>query len=135
MLRRNAPMSSASFSQFQTRLGRTRDGRNARRIGINPVFPIRGNAPFQQQLFRKEALAALQRRDDALICYPLPGLNDLYKQISSLGIPLVFIGDRPIDVENESCVMWDAGAAAAAAVQHLVIRGESESVFWVWITR
>jgi LacI family transcriptional regulator len=84
---------------------------------------------FSQQLFRKEALAALQRRDDALICYPLPGLNDLYKQISSLGIPLVFIGDRPIDVENESCVMWDAGAAAAAAVQHLVDQGRKRIGF------
>ena len=75
---------------------------------------------FSTQLFRKEVLAALQRRDDALICYPLPGMNDLYRQIHSLGIPLVFLGDRPSDVDDESWVIWDAGAAAATAVQHLV---------------
>jgi LacI family transcriptional regulator len=78
---------------------------------------------FSTDLFLKEAQAAMQRRDDALICYPLPGMNSLYKQIRSLGIPLVFIGDRPIDAEEEHCVIWDAGAAAATAVQHLIDQG------------
>jgi LacI family transcriptional regulator len=84
---------------------------------------------FSPELFRKEALAALQRRDDALICYPLPGMSDLYRQVRSLGIPLVFIGDRPSDVDDESGVIWDAGAAAATAVQHLVDQGRTRIGF------
>jgi LacI family transcriptional regulator len=84
---------------------------------------------FSPELFRKEAMAALQRRDDALICYPLPGMSDLYRQVRGLGIPLVFLGDRPTDVEDESWVIWDAGAAAATAVQHLVDQGRTRVAF------
>lgn len=89
----------------------------------SPYSPFVAIHRFDPALFRKEALSAVQRRDDALICYPLPGMNDVYEQITAMGIPLVFIGDRPLDVDQASWVIWDAGAAAAAAVKHLVDLG------------
>ena len=98
-------------------------------LGATRYSPFVATHRFSPDLFRKEVLAALQRRDDALICYPLAGMNDLYRQIRGLGIPLVFIGDRPVDVEDENCVIWDAGAAAAAAVQHLVDQGHKRIGF------
>ena len=78
---------------------------------------------FSPELFRKEMLAAVQRRDDALICYPIPGMSDLYASVQSMGIPLLFIGDRPVESADANWVIWDAGAAAATAVRHLVARG------------
>ena len=84
---------------------------------------------FDPALFRREALAALQRRDDAIICYPLPGMNSLYSQIRSMGMPLVFIGDRPLDVKDQSSVIWDAGAAAGTAVRQLIHLGRKRIGF------
>ena len=75
---------------------------------------------FSPDLFRKEVLAAVTRRDEALICFPLPGMAALYEQVRSVGIPLLFIGDRPLEEVGASWAIWDAAAAAEAAVRHLV---------------
>ena len=89
----------------------------------SPCSPFVAIHRFKPERFRKEALAAVQRRDDALICYPVPGMNDVYEQVAAMGIPLVFIFDRPADFEHASWVIWDAASAARNAVRHLVQQG------------
>ena len=89
-------------------------------FGRTPVAPFVAIHRFSPDLFRKEALSALQRRDDAIICYPMPGMEDVFEQIRAIGIPLIFIGDRPVDYVEANWVVWDSGEAAAVAVRHLV---------------
>ena len=89
-------------------------------FGRTPVAPFVAIHRFSPELFRKEVLAAVQRRVDALICYPLPGMGEVFDQVRAIGIPLIFIGDRPTDYVEANWVVWDSGAAAEVAVQHLV---------------
>ncbi|MGN6507427.1 MAG: LacI family DNA-binding transcriptional regulator [Tepidisphaeraceae bacterium] len=98
-------------------------------LGHTPYSPFVAIHRFRPELFRKEVLSALQRRDDAIICYPLPEMNDVFDQVRAIGIPLVFIGDRPLDYTHASWVVWDAGAAASAAVRHLVSVGRKRIGF------
>ena len=77
---------------------------------------------------RKELMAALQRRDEAVIVQPLPGQEDVYQQLMAVGIPLVFLGDRPPLTASApalpaSFAGWDSAAAARTAVRLLVERG------------
>ncbi len=74
---------------------------------------------------RKELMAALQRRDEAVIVQPLPGQEDLYHHLLSVGIPLVFLGDRPPETPGApalpaSFAGWDSAAATRTAVRHLI---------------
>ena len=99
-------------------------------VGMMDVFERTNYTPFvaihrfNRDLFRKELLAAVERRDEALICFPLPGMADLYAQIHSMVVPLVFLSDYPLDRHDDaSWVVWDAAAAVSAAVQHLVAIG------------
>ena len=88
-----------------------------------PISPFVAIHRFSPELFRKEALAALQRRDDAIVCYPVPGMEDVFDQIRAIGIPLIFIGDRPVHYEHANWVVWDSGEAAKVAVRHLIDQG------------
>jgi LacI family transcriptional regulator len=72
---------------------------------------------------RKELMAAMQRRDEAVIVQPLPGQEELYRHVLSVGIPLVFLGDRPTTDLPTSFAGWDSAAAARTAVRHLIERG------------
>jgi LacI family transcriptional regulator len=72
---------------------------------------------------RKELLAALQRRDEAVIVQPLPGQEDTYRQLMGAGIPVVFLGDHPPEDIGASFAGWDSAPAARTAVRHLVERG------------
>jgi len=77
---------------------------------------------------RKELMAALQRRDEAVIVQPLPGQEEVYQQFMAVGIPLVFLGDRPPITPTStplaaSFAGWDSAAATRTAVRHLIDRG------------
>jgi LacI family transcriptional regulator len=98
-------------------------------LGETRYSPFVATHQFKPELFRKEVHAAMQRRDDALICYPLPGMNDLFENVRAAGIPLIFIGDRPGDLDKGNWAIWDAAAAAAAAVDHLVEQGRQRIAF------
>jgi LacI family transcriptional regulator len=97
--------------------------------GLLEVFDPRGYCPFvaahrfEVERYRRELTAALQRRDEGVICHPLPGHEDLYREFARVGMPLVFIGDVPVELPGSSYVVWDSGAAARAAVRHLVEMG------------
>ena len=95
-------------------------------LAPSPYTPFVATHRFDRELFTKEILSSLQRRDDALICHPLPELGDMYDRLASASMPVVFLGDRPLDAaraERVSSVVWDAGAAARVAVEHLVKLG------------
>ena len=95
-------------------------------LGPSPYTPFVATHRFDADLFTREALSSLERRDDALICHPLPDLRGVYKRLAGGSVPVVFLGDRPSDATHTkgfSSVVWDAGAAARVAVQHLVQLG------------
>ncbi len=78
---------------------------------------------FNPDLFTREVLSSLERRDDALIIHPMPGLEEVYRRLAAGSVPVVLLGDRPLSPSPAgafSSVVWDAGAAARVAMQHLV---------------
>jgi LacI family transcriptional regulator len=88
--------------------------------GFTPFVATHRFDPARQ---RKELMAALQRHDEGVICQPLPGQEDCYREFQGRGVPLVFLGDEPAGLPEVSSVCWDAGAAARTVVQHLVQTG------------
>jgi DNA-binding LacI/PurR family transcriptional regulator len=90
--------------------------------------PLVGTHRWDAVRHRKELMSALQRRDEAVIVQPLPGQDEVYQQLMAVGIPLVFLGDRPpltasSPVSAASFAGWDSAAAARTAVRHLIERG------------
>jgi LacI family transcriptional regulator len=82
---------------------------------------------FDPARHRKELTAAAQRRDEAIIVQPVPGQDELYRQVLRAGVPLVFLGDLPLGEAKgappASFAGWDSAAAARTAVEHLVATG------------
>lgn len=82
---------------------------------------------FDPARHRKELTAAAQRRDEAIIVQPVPGQDELYRQVMRTGVPLVFLGDLPLLFSPggppASFAGWDSAAAARTAVEHLVATG------------
>jgi LacI family transcriptional regulator len=101
--------------------------------GMGEVFdpgeytPLVGTHRWDAVRHRKELLSALQRRDEAVIVQPLPGQEEVYEQFIAVGIPLVFLGDRPPQASSPALTAsfagWDSAAAARTAVRHLIERG------------
>jgi len=97
--------------------------------GMLEVFRPRGYTPFvaihhfDAELAHKELLACLYRRDEGIICQPMPGERSLYRRLGSQGVPVILLGDRPEDLTEVSFVGWDSDAAARLAVEHLVETG------------
>lgn len=97
--------------------------------GMLDVFDQGGFTPFvathrfDADRHRKELQAALQRHDEGVICQPLAGQEDLYREFIQRGVPLVFIGDQPLGMPETSFAAWDSGAAAKVAVEHLIKTG------------
>lgn len=75
---------------------------------------------FNAERARREVFACLQRRDEAVIVAPMPGLEEVCMQARDMGIPLIFIGDRPPTIPEAHFVAWDSPADARLAVEHLV---------------
>ncbi|HOA73592.1 MAG TPA: LacI family DNA-binding transcriptional regulator [Phycisphaerae bacterium] len=94
--------------------------------GMAEVFESTGYTPFvavhayQPERARRELLSCLQRRDEAIIMVPLPGLDDAYERARAMGIPIVFVADRPSTLADAHFVAWDSPADIKLAVEHLV---------------
>jgi LacI family transcriptional regulator len=87
---------------------------------LTPFVTTHRNNPQRQE---KELLAAISRRDDAIICQPIPGQTEIYQRVLRSGIPLIFLGDYPPQLPHVSRVIWDSGEAARVAVNHLLDTG------------
>ncbi|KKT04241.1 MAG: Transcriptional regulator, LacI family [Parcubacteria group bacterium GW2011_GWA2_43_17] len=71
----------------------------------------------------KEITAIIERRDEGVICCPLPWGASGYKKLIERGIPFVFTGDTLLEMTDVSFVAWDVGPATEIAVQHLIKTG------------
>jgi len=97
--------------------------------GMLEVFRPNGYTPFvaihrfDAELAHRELVSCLQRRDEGIICQPMPAERQLYALIRRSGVPLIFLGDRPEDVPEASFVGWNSDAAARTAVEHLIETG------------
>lgn len=78
---------------------------------------------FDPARHRRELTAAVQRRDEAIIVQPVPGQDELYRQVMRAGVPLVFLGDLPPAPGPVNFAGWDSAAAARTAVEHLIATG------------
>jgi LacI family transcriptional regulator len=103
--------------------------------GMTEAFEPQSYTPFvaahlyNPERARRELFACLQRRDQAVIMVPLPGLEDIYEQARRLGVPLVFIGDRPATMPQAHFVAWDSPADTRLAVEHLISVGRKRIGF------
>ena len=100
----------------------------------SPYTPFVATHRFSEALFTKEVLSSLERRDDALIIHPMPGLVDVYRRLAAGTVPVILLGDRPLDggagaAGGFSSVVWNAGAAAEVAVRHLLEVGRQRIGF------
>jgi DNA-binding LacI/PurR family transcriptional regulator len=97
--------------------------------GMWGVLETAGYTPFvASHLFtveraRKELLSCLRRRDQGIICYPVPVDKSLYAPAVHQGVPLILLGDRPEDATQFNFVGWDSAPATRLAVRHLIKTG------------
>lgn len=75
---------------------------------------------FDTERARRELLSCLQRRDEAVIIQPVPGVVDLYERLQQVGVPLVFFCDRPPELPDSNYIAWDSVPDARIAMQHLI---------------
>ncbi len=68
----------------------------------------------------RELMMSMERRDEGIICQPLPQCTDAYREVFDHKIPLLFIADTLEDMPQVSYVAWDCAPAAKKAVQHLI---------------
>jgi DNA-binding LacI/PurR family transcriptional regulator len=103
--------------------------------GMSEVFDPQGYTPFvavhsyDPDRARRELSACLQRRDEAIIMVPLPGLEDLYAQSQGMGLPLIFVGDRPATMPEANFVAWDSPTDTRLAIEHLIQIGRKRIGF------
>ncbi len=104
--------------------------------GMNQVLEETKHTPFvaahenRPQRARKELRSCLKRRDDGVICQPVPGDPEIYKPLHRVGVPVILLGDRPLDTSEMSFVGWDSGPAAGMALRHLIETGRKRIAFF-----
>ncbi len=72
-----------------------------------------------------EVMAAIRRRDAAVLYQPIVGRHEIYQRLLDVHIPLILLGDYPVGARHISHVIWRADAAVRAAVEHLVAIGRT----------
>jgi LacI family transcriptional regulator len=103
--------------------------------GMSEVFDPRGYTPFvavhsyDPDRARRELSACLQRRDEAILMVPLPGLEDIYAQAQGMGVPVIFVGDRPGSLPEAHFVAWDSPTDTRLAIEHLIRIGRKRIGF------
>ncbi len=90
--------------------------------GLTGIVSAFSADPVRQET---EIMAAIRRRDAAVMCQPIIGGNEMYQRVLDVNIPLIFLGDYPLDTRPISHVIWNAEMAARAAVEHLVAIGRT----------
>ncbi|WP_428388482.1 LacI family DNA-binding transcriptional regulator [Mucisphaera sp.] len=94
----------------------------AEQLGQTETVPMivchHGDAELEARLLR----SLVERRVDGILCNPLRGGMDRYRDVVRRGVPLVFLGDAPKGLDEISCSSWDP-AAIELAVRHLIELG------------
>lgn len=72
---------------------------------------------------KRELFSAIERRDEGVICHPMPQCVENYKELVQIGIPFVFVGNFLEDVPEASYVAWDVAPAVRVAMEHLISKG------------
>ncbi|MFI4912219.1 MAG: LacI family DNA-binding transcriptional regulator [Sedimentisphaeraceae bacterium JB056] len=97
--------------------------------GVVPVLENKGYMPmtsihlWDPQRSEREIAISQQRREDGIICQPLPDCIESYKKVITNGTPLLFISDTLEQMPDVSYVAWDSISAAKVAVEHLIQTG------------
>ena len=89
---------------------------------FTPIVTAHSSNPLRQET---EIMAAIRRRDAAVLYQPLIEQHALYQRLLDVNIPLILVGDYPAGTEHISHVIWDADAAAHLAVRHLIAMGRT----------
>ena len=78
---------------------------------------------------QQELNTLLQLQVEAVICPALPGSIDVYRQLLSQNVPLVFLENKLVELPEVSFVAWDGEKAAYAGVRHLLEAGRRRIAF------
>lgn len=78
---------------------------------------------FDSHRERKEISSIIQRRDEGIICYPSEENYDVYKEVVSLGIPLLFLDAFCEQMPQVSYVAWDVAPAVRVLMGYLIATG------------
>lgn len=89
---------------------------------FTPIVTAYSADPVRQET---EIMAAIRRRDAAVLCQPMLGQREIYQRLLDVNIPLILLGDYPPGTQHISHVIWHADMAARAAVEHLVAIGRT----------
>lgn len=103
--------------------------------GILPVLEEKGYLPmtsvhmWNPERNERELRINMGRRDEGIICQPLPKSLKAYQNIRKAGIPLLFICDTLQEMPDANYVAWDCAPAAKIAVRHLIQTGRKRIGF------
>ncbi len=89
---------------------------------FTPIVTAHSSDPMRQET---EIMAAIRRRDAAVLYQPIIERREIYQRLLDANIPLIFVGDYPGDTEQISHVIWQSDMAARAVVEHLVAIGRT----------
>ncbi|EIQ00535.1 transcriptional regulator [Opitutaceae bacterium TAV1] len=96
------------------------------RAGLTPLLGVHF---WDQAREEREIHSFLQRRVDALICFPQPENLDLYRTLIRQKQKLILLGDTLPDLPEASYAAWDSGEAARVAIRHLLASGRKRIAF------
>ncbi len=89
---------------------------------FTPIVTAHSSDPMRQET---EIIAAIRRRDAAVLYQPIIERREIYQRLLDANIPLIFVGDCPPGSQHISHVVWQADMAARAVVEHLVAIGRT----------
>ncbi|WP_043584980.1 LacI family DNA-binding transcriptional regulator [Geminisphaera colitermitum] len=103
--------------------------------GMTEVFDEAGYTPLLGVHFwdrareEREVMSFLQRRVDALICFPQPESRELYESLIAQKRKLLLLGDTLPGLAGANYVAWDSGEAARTVMRHLIASGRRRIAF------
>jgi LacI family transcriptional regulator len=95
-------------------------------VGYTPLLSVHF---WEKEREAREIQSFLQRKVDALICFPQPSNRDLYRQLIAQKKKLLLLGDTLPDLPEANYVAWNSGEAAATVVRHLIATGRKRIAF------
>jgi len=95
-------------------------------VGYTPILGVHF---WDKQREEREIISLLQRKVDALICFPQAESRELYSSLVAQKKNLLLLGDTLPELNEASYVAWDSGEAAGTVVRHLIASGRKRIAF------